>query len=149
MSYKATPLPWYNLSPTQLLMGRRIRTVVPEADGVLVPSWPNLMEFQKVDEQYKKKQKSQFDKRQELPEFDDNTEVFITDGRNPTVPGRVIQSSGTRSYIVETTSHRNRCHLHQRPSDTSDIPRPIELRSPVQTRSETGTVLRPPNRLTY
>ena len=36
MSYRATPLPWYNLSPAQLLMGRRIRTVVPEADGVLI-----------------------------------------------------------------------------------------------------------------
>ena len=155
MSYRATPLPWCNLSPSQLLMGRRIRTVVPEADGVLVPSWPNLTEFRKVDEQYKKKQKSQYDKRhraRELPEFNDNTDVFITDGRNPTVPGRVIRSSGTRSYIVETptgTSRRNRCHLHQRPSDTSDIARPIEPRSPVQTRSKTGTVLRPPNRLTY
>ena len=58
MSYRATPLPLCNLSPTQLLIGRRIRTVVPEADGVLVPSWPNLTEFRKVDEQYKKKQKS-------------------------------------------------------------------------------------------
>ena len=103
ISYRATPLPWCNLSPSQLLMGRRIRTVVPEADGVLVPSWPNLTEFRKVDEQYKKKQKSQYDKRhraQKLPEFDDNTNVFITDGRNPTVPGRVIQSSSTRSYSM-------------------------------------------------
>ena len=136
-------------------MGRRIQTVVPEADSVLIPSWPNLTEFRKVDEQYKKKQKSQYDKRhraQELPEFDNNTNVFITDGRNPTVPGRVIRSSGTRSYIVETptgTSRKNRSHLHQRPSDTSDIARPIEPRSPVQTRSKIGTVLRPPNRLTY
>ena len=90
MSCRAAPLPWCNLSPTQLLMGRRIRTVVPEADDVLVPSWPNLTEFQKVDEQYKKNQKNQYDERhraRELPEFDDNTEVFITDGRNPTVPG--------------------------------------------------------------
>ena len=81
----------------------------------------------------------------ELPEFDDDTEVFITDGRNPTVPGRVIQSSGTRSYIVETptgTSRRNRCHLNQRPSDTSDMTRPTKPRSPIQTRSKTGTVLR-------
>ena len=38
MSYRATPLPWCNLSPAQLLMGRRIRTVVAEADGVLISS---------------------------------------------------------------------------------------------------------------
>ena len=52
MSYRATPLPWCNLFPAQLLMGRRIRTVVPEADGVLIPSWPNLTKFRLVDEQY-------------------------------------------------------------------------------------------------
>ena len=56
---KATPLPWCNLSPTQLLMERRTRTMVPEANGVLVPSWQNLTDFRKVDKQYKKKQKSQ------------------------------------------------------------------------------------------
>ena len=49
MSYRATPLPWCSHSPTQLLMGRRIRTVVPEADGVLNSSWPNLTEFRKAD----------------------------------------------------------------------------------------------------
>ena len=88
----------------------------------------------------------------ELPGFDDNAEVFIADGRSPTVPGRVIRSSGIRSRIVEAsigTSCRNRCHLHQGPSDTSNIARPIEPRSPVQTKSKTGTVLRPPNILTY
>ena len=137
-------------------MGRRIRAVVPEADGVLIPSWPNLTKFQQVDEQYKGKQKCQFDRRyraRELPELEDDTEVFITDGRRPnSVPGRVIQSSGMRSYTVETpssTSRRNRCHLHQRPPDNSDIARPSEPRSPIQTRSKTGNVLRSPNRLTY
>ena len=79
MSYRATPLPWCNLSLAQLLMGRRIRTVVPEADGVLIPSWPNLTEFQRVDEQYKKKLKCQYDRRhrtQELPEYRDDTEIY-------------------------------------------------------------------------
>ena len=108
MSYRATPLQWCNLSSAQLLMGRRIRTVVSEADGVLIPSWPNLTKFRQVDEQYKKKQKCQFDRRhraRELPELEDDTEVFITDGRRPnSVPGRVIQSSGTRLYTVETPS---------------------------------------------
>ena len=133
-------------SSAQLLMGRRIRTVVPEADGVLIPSSPNLTKFRQVDEQYnyKKKQRCQFERRhraRELPELEDDTEVFITDGRRPnSVPGRVIQSSGTRSYTVETlsiTSRRSRYHLHQRSSDNSDIARPSEpiYRSPIQTRS--------------
>ena len=154
LSYRATPLPWCNLSPAQLLMGRRIRTVVPEADEVLIPNWPNLAEFKKVDESYRKKLKHQYDRRhsvRELPEFADDAEVFITDGRSPNVvPGRIIQSAGTRSYSVETPtgiSQRNRCHLHQRPVETSET-RPTEPRSPIQTRSRTGTEMRPPNRLT-
>ena len=106
LSYRATPLPWCNLSLVQLLMGRRIRTVVPERDEILIPNWQNLAEFKKVDENYKKKLKNQCDRRhrvQELPEFADETEVFITDGRSPNaVPGRIIQSTGTRSYSVET-----------------------------------------------
>ena len=156
IAYRVTTLPWCNLSPSQLLMGRRLRTVVPETDEVLSPSWPNLTEFREVDKQYKKKLKQQYDRRhraRELPEFSDDTKVFITNGRSPNaVPGRVIQSSRTRSYIVETptgASRRNRCHLHRRPADTSDITGPNELRSPIQARSRTGTVLRPPNRLTY
>ena len=82
-------------------MGRRLRTVVPEADEVLSLNWPNLTEFREADKQYKKKLKQQYDRRhraRELPEFSDDTEVFITDGRNSNaIPGRVIQSSGTRS----------------------------------------------------
>ena len=30
LSYRATPLPWCGLSPAELLMGRKIRTDVPQ-----------------------------------------------------------------------------------------------------------------------
>ena len=103
LSYRATPLPWCNLSPVQLLMGRIIRILVPEADEVLILNWPNLAEFKKVDENYKKKLKHQYDRRhrvRELPEFADDTEVFVVDGRSPNVvPWRIIQLAGTRSLF--------------------------------------------------
>ena len=97
--------------------------------------------------EYKKKLKCQYDRRhraRELPEFGDDTEVFITDGRSSNVvPGRAMRSSGTRSYTVETptgTSQRNRCQLHQRPSDnsTSDTrpTEPIEVQSRPEVRLE-------------
>ncbi len=35
LSYRATPLPWCGLSPGELLMGRRLRTDVPERSDVL------------------------------------------------------------------------------------------------------------------
>ena len=69
MSYRATPLPWCNLSPPQLLMGRRIQTVVPEADGVLIPSWPNLTEFRKVDKQIKDTEPESYQSLTIIPMF--------------------------------------------------------------------------------
>ena len=50
LPYRATALLWCYLSLVQLLMGRRIRKVVPEADEVLIPNWPNLAEFKKVED---------------------------------------------------------------------------------------------------
>ena len=45
ISYRVTPLSWCNLSLSLLRMGRRLRTVIPETDEVLSPSWPNLTEL--------------------------------------------------------------------------------------------------------
>ena len=40
MSYRATPHPWCNLSPAELLMGRRIRTTIPQTKELLTPVIP-------------------------------------------------------------------------------------------------------------
>ena len=45
LSYRATPLAWYGLSPAELLMGRRLRTNVPQLKAMLVPNWPHVEEF--------------------------------------------------------------------------------------------------------
>ena len=37
LAYRATPLPWCNLSPTQLLMEKQIRTGVPQVKERLAP----------------------------------------------------------------------------------------------------------------
>ena len=42
LSYRATPLPWCNLSPLKLLMGRRVRTDVLQTAKSLIPNWPHL-----------------------------------------------------------------------------------------------------------
>ena len=42
LSYRATLMPWCQLSPAELLMGCRIRTIVPQTDQQLVPSWQYL-----------------------------------------------------------------------------------------------------------
>ena len=45
LSYCATPLPRCDLSPTQLSMGRRIRTPIPQTNKLLVLNWAYLKTF--------------------------------------------------------------------------------------------------------
>ena len=76
--------------------------------------------------------------------------------------GRVVSTSDEpRSYVVSTSTgqvRRNRQHMVPIPLQT-DVPttesqlqrnQPSEFdHSPVQTRSQTGTTVHPPDRLTY
>ena len=63
LTYRATPLPWCNLSPSQLLMGRNLRTTVPQVTTHLIPKWSYLEEFRKKDKDFKEKQKRDYDHR--------------------------------------------------------------------------------------
>ena len=47
LSYRATPLPWSSLSPGELLMGRRLKTDVPQMKELLIPKWSHLTDFAK------------------------------------------------------------------------------------------------------
>ena len=54
LSYRATPLPWCALSPAELLMGRRIRTDIPQMMESFVPKWSHIANFRSLDEKYKR-----------------------------------------------------------------------------------------------
>ena len=56
LSYRATPLPSCRLIPAEFLMGRRIRTDVPQLKKLLIPDWPYLENFRKTDERHKQNQ---------------------------------------------------------------------------------------------
>ena len=105
LCYRATPLPWCKLSPAELLMGRCLRTSMPQTDEQLIPTWPYLQEFRRLSEEFKRQQKAHYDKRhrvQELPDILTDTAVWVTLG-DQTVRGRVTNSSNTpRSYLVAT-----------------------------------------------
>ena len=159
LSYRSTPLSWWRLSPAQLLMGRQIRSTLPAPEQSLAPMWPNLEEFRKIDVSFKQKQKKNYEQRHratDLPPYDKDQPVFITtrEGIN-SVPGRVMQETRNRSYQVQTPSGimTNRVNLHARPEafpTTADRPETTcansELvRSPVVTRSRTGTNIHSPD----
>ena len=49
LNYRATPLSWCGRSPTELLMGRKERTTLPQTQSQLIPKWPFLEEFKQKD----------------------------------------------------------------------------------------------------
>ena len=104
LSYRATPLPWCGLSPSELLMGRKLRTDVPETKRLLTPNCPHLKGFAEKDKEMKEWQH----RVRTVPTLPDDTPVWVnTQGRQ--VPGRVITTAGTPwSYVVEVPSDQVR-----------------------------------------
>lgn len=49
MSYRAMPIQATGVSPSQLMMGRQIRTTVPTLESNLQPEWPDLHQVRKSD----------------------------------------------------------------------------------------------------
>ena len=150
--YRSTPLPWCNLSPAQLLMGRCPRSNIPSPKESLIPKWEYLKEFERVEKKFKRQQKHDFDRHhrvQSLPDIQDDSSVWITSGNHPT-PG-VVQFSladAPRSYLVQTdtgTVRRNRQHLSPN-NGANSTPDSSATRSPIMTRSRTGTAINPPDR---
>ena len=157
LSYQATPLPWCNLSPAKLLMGRRLKTDIPQPKKAFILEWPHLSGIPEKDKEWKKKQRSDYDKRHRVkhlaPLPDDQLVWVQTQDRQ--VTGRVIQPAATPiSYIVETSTGRlcrNHSHLIPRPQTTqNDI---LEGDPPptlnIDTRSSIGTYVGPPSRIMY
>lgn len=105
LSYRATPLPWCDITPAELLMGRQLRTNLPQLEEHFKPDWNYLEKFRDCNEDYKSKQTLNYDSRHRvlsLPPIPDDTNVWITnDGQER--PGRVIRPADTpRSYMVDT-----------------------------------------------
>ena len=97
LSYRATPLPWCGLSPAELLMGRKIRTDIPQVKGNLIPKWGHIQNFRKLDAKYKQIQKENCDRRhgvKTLPSLPVDLTVWI-DNQGHQVPGRVLRTAGT------------------------------------------------------
>ena len=75
LSYRVTRMPWCGLSPSELSMGRKIRTTVPQTTEHIIPKWPYLPGFRKANTSFKGKQKKEFDSRHRVKE-----QVEISEG---------------------------------------------------------------------
>ena len=151
LSYRATPLPWCGLSPAQLLMGRIIRTDVPQHLTIFQPEWSYLKDFREGEERYRSNQKRNYDechRTRNLPDLPDNSSVWVDMPPNGQIPGNVVTAAPEpRSYIVNVPSRqvrRNRSQLCERNCLPPEV---IHRESTgIQTRLKTGTEIRPPQR---
>ena len=53
LSYRTTPLPWCNFSTTELLMGRQLKTDVPQTKDHYILQWPHLKNLKEDHQKYK------------------------------------------------------------------------------------------------
>lgn len=114
-----------------------------------------LEQFRLKNKEFKERQKRDFDQRHRahlLSSLPDNSEVWVTTGEQP-VPGQVVSSAtAPRSYIVNTSTgnvRRNRSHINPVPQSEGNSQQPDQTSPPrqIMTRSRTGTVIHPPDRL--
>ncbi|XP_060723274.1 uncharacterized protein K02A2.6-like [Tachysurus vachellii] len=126
MSYRATPIQATGVSPSQLMMGRRIRTTVPTLESNLQPEWPDLHQVRKLDCKAKGSYRKYYNKRNNvrtLPEISPcaSVAVKLDDERGWIRSGTVLEKCELpRSYIIQSEAgllRRNRRHLMPTPSD--------------------------------
>ena len=155
LNYRATPHPWCKLSPAELSMGQHIRTLVPITDDYLIPTWSYLQRFQKINSQFKEKQKKDFDCYHgvhSLPPISDDTDVWINcdDGRQ--MPGKILSTAQSpRSYVVQTSSgqlRRNRSNIKVMPIPAAQDNEHLCASQPtiMMMTTQTGTEIKPPAR---
>ena len=123
MSYMATPHPWCNLSPGELLMGRRMRTTIPQRSH-----WHHGHTLPYLSEKNKKTQKKNFDRWYSVIEqgsLPDDAVVWVTSETQPIQGWVVSHANNPRSYVVETPSGElqwNRTHLKVVPEQQTPTP---------------------------
>jgi hypothetical protein len=140
LEYNTTPK--LNMSsPAEMLMGRVLRTILPQRSSLLKPKFPIKDTMKKL--KYKQaKQKEYYDRTAvQLPPFTTNQPVFVQMGHRDWTPGTVVKKLETpRSYLVKTANgselRRNRVHL--RPNQTTSSPETIDTQMTPKPSNDEG-----------
>ena len=130
LSYNAPPLLWCNLSPSELLMGRKFRTTLPptlpQTIIHLIPEWPFLKEFKRQKKAFKDKQETQYNRAHRTCPLEGGMDVWVSSGDRK-IPGQVVAPSHTpSSYLVDTPLGQLRRNPHHLtciaiPNQSSDL----------------------------
>ena len=106
LDYRTTPLPDIDLSPAQLLMGRRLRNKLPMMESLLQPASNNQQEISRYLEKTEESQKKYHDRHasMDMEELQPGTKVRMQPWTNTKVwkPATVVKHHHTpRSYVVQ------------------------------------------------
>ena len=120
MIYRDTPIAATGHSPSQLMLGRHIRTTLPVLPSTLEPSWPDresvLLRDQATKESYAEHYNHRHGVRPLQPLQPGERVVMKNDNQKGWKQSGVISGAADtpRSYVVQTetgTTRRNRRHL--------------------------------------
>ena len=101
LTYRSTPFPWCNLSPAELLMGRRVHANIPVLNHQLKPEWKFLEDFRQNNQAFKDQQKHDYDRQHDTSPYSEDPSVWITSGDQP-VTGRVVSLADTPRQLQPT-----------------------------------------------
>ena len=120
LNYCNTPLEEINLSPAQLMMGRRLKTILPTTAPLLKPQVSD--EYKRILTKQKKKQKQYYDVHsgKELPPLQPD-EMIHMKIEDRWIPAKVLyKHDSPRSYVVQSKEgrkyRRNRRDIYVQPN---------------------------------
>ena len=166
MNYHASPIAATGFSPGELMLNRRMNTLVPCLPENLLPRMQNTQTIRSRDDTYRERMANNYDRRNHTKPLDSLAPGEIVRIRTDKMDswenqGRVVKQVAPRSYEVETsngTYRRNRKHLMLDKSDGTETVLPetepqqqiknseTEMKSDqVVTRS--GRVVKPVNKM--
>ena len=152
MSYRSTPLE-NGYSPAELLMGRKMRTIIPMIPEQLLPNVPPKSVVKEKEMKIRDRQQTNLNNRHNaspLKSLNSGDLVYIPDNDRE---GTVLKESSTRSYIVQTPDghfRRNRRSLIPLPSTCNYQESSATVSKNLQedvTRTKSGRISKPPDRL--
>lgn len=117
LAYRCSPIDVTGYAPSQLIMGRMIKSELPLPINSLQPKWPNMVEVKENNSRAKLKSTENYNRihgARKLPELPVDSQVRMkTDPKKPWSEKMDVKEQVTdRSYIV-----RNRKHLQSCPID--------------------------------
>ena len=151
LSYRATPLQ-IGYSPSELLMGRKLRTTVPTTREQLTPKVPDSTLVRERDKQQKQRQERTFNMRhgaRDLSELVPGDTVWVPDRNSEAT---VLDEVNHRSYEVETregTYRRNRRNvipLPEQPTHEVSVPTDTGMEQTETSSRKSSRTTRPPVR---